>query len=170
MSREGSLGHVKVVYLPTCADHTAPTLAEISAGTEVTSWLTRDGVDTPSKGKTIPTADISQPYDTTTPGAYGGDPISFKFFRDTVEGSDTAWATFPRATAGFALIARFGGSGSPSSLTPALNALATGDRCEIWPITVIAREPAKTAEGEAQTFMVTCSVPVAPEMDAAVGA
>lgn len=121
------------------------------------------------KGKTIPTADISQPYDTTTTGAYGGDPITLKLFRDTVEGSDTAWSTLPRGTTGFALIA-LRWVRVPVVAHPALNALATGDRCEIWPITVIAREPAKTAEGEATTFMVTCSVPVAPELDAAVGA
>ena len=156
MSRTASVGVLKIRYVPTIANKAAPTVAEINAGVDLSSQLTRDGLATPSKGSTIDASDISDAFNSTAAGPYGGDPITAKFHRDAVTGSDTAWSTLPRLTAGYFVVGRFG-------LTP-----SAGQRVEVWPITVISREMADTAENETEKFTVTCAVPTPPNDNAVV--
>jgi hypothetical protein len=155
MARTSSTGVIELRYVPTVANKAAPTVAEINAGVDLTPWLTRDGLDTPQGGSTVDVAGASSRYNATQSGSYGGDPISATFFRDTVAGSDTAWATLPRGTAGYFVIGRFG-------LTP-----AAGERVEVWEINVISRAMVAIADNEAQRFVASMAVPSEPN-DAAV--
>lgn len=154
MPRVGSTGVLDLYYVPTIGNKAAPTVAEIAAGTELTGFLRRDGLSTPASGNTIDVSDVSDRYNSTGTGTYGGDPITATFYRDSVSGDDDAWTALPRDTTGYFVISRFGG-------------VTATKRVEVWPIEVIAREMNDIADNEAQRFTVTCAVPTPPN-DAAV--
>jgi hypothetical protein len=156
MARTASTGVIELRYVPTIANKAAPTVAELTTGAvDLTPWLTRDGLDTPQGGSTVDVAGANSRYNATQSGSYGGDPISATFFRDTVSGSDTAWTTLARGTAGYFVIGRFG-------LTP-----TAGERVEVWEINVISRAMVAIADNEAQRFVASMAVPSEPN-DAAV--
>jgi hypothetical protein len=165
MSRIASTGVIALKFVPTIGSKTAPTVAEIAAGTDLTALLTRDGLTTPSDGSTIDVAGANDRYNATASGSYGGQPITAKFFRDTVTGTDTAWTTLPRQTTGYLVIRRFGGSTNSSG-----DAFAAAQKVEVWPIDVLSRTMLPIADNEAQKFEVQCAVPSAPEQNATVAA
>lgn len=159
MSRYGSTGVIQLHYVPSIADKTAPTTTEIDAGTDLSGFLLRDGLSTPLPGSTMDTADVSSDYSKTGRGSFGAEPISVTLHRD--DAADTAWDTLPRATTGFLVVARQGGSGAGGDL-------AAGDPVEVWDIDVISREPVDIADNQTQRFVATCAVPDTPELDAVV--
>lgn len=163
MARKMPIGNIKVWFLATPpANKAAPTAAEVTAGVDLTPFLQRDGLKTPKKGNTVDIADISDPYNSTAPGTYGGDPITLGLFRDDT--TDTAWTTLlpvsastPLGTSGAFVIRRFGGSST---------AIATSQKVEVWPVSVISAEVDDTGE-KATAFTVTCAV-TSPPNDRAV--
>jgi hypothetical protein len=161
MSRSASTGVVKVQHVPTIANKAAPTVAELGAGTDLTPFLTRDGLTTPSDGSTIDVAGLDSRYNSTASGSYGGQPISLKMFRDSVSADDDGWTALPRQTAGYLVIRRFGGS---------TVAFAAAQKVEVWPIDVLSRTMMATADNEAQKFEVQAAVPTEPNLDATVAA
>lgn len=161
MSRQGSTEVIKVQFAPTVANKAAPTVAELTAGTDLTPFLTRDGLDTPLEGSTIDTAGANSRYNSTGAGTYGGQPITLKMFRDSVAADDDAWSALPFGTTGYLVVRRFGGSST---------AFAASQVVEVWPIEVVTRKPLPIADNEAQKFEVSCAVPTPPEMDATVAA
>jgi hypothetical protein len=165
MSRIASTGVIAVKFVPTIGTKAAPTVAEIAAGVDLTGLLTRDGLNTPSEGSTIDVAGANERYNATASGSYGGQPITAKFFRDTVTGSDLAWSTLPAQTQGYLVIRRFGGSTNSSS-----DAFAAAQKVEVWPIDVMDRTMLPIADNEAQKFEVRMAVPTAPVQSATVAA
>jgi hypothetical protein len=158
MSRKNSTGVIEVRYVPTIASKSAPTVAEITAGTDVTDFMTRDGLTTPQGGSTADASDAGSRYNSTVAGSYGGEPITMKFHRDSVSADDDAWTTFPRGTAGYLVVNRFG------------VAIAAAAKVEVWPIEVISREMMAIADNETQKFTVVCAVPSEPNDNAVVAA
>lgn len=161
MSRQGSTEIIRVYFVPTVASKTAPTVAEINAGTDLTPFLTRDGLDTPLDGSTIDTAGANSRYNSTGRGSYGGQPLVVKMFRDSVPADDDAWTTLPAGTTGNLVVRRFGGS---------TTAFAAAQKVEVWPIEVSTRKPLPIADNEAQKFEAHLAVPTPPELDATVAA
>lgn len=168
MSRIQFRGTGALVWCATIASKTAPTAAEINAGVRLTLQLTNDGLDTPKSGKTIDIADASDLFDKTAPGSFGGNNGKLTFYRDTKSSLDLAWSTLPDGAVGYLLVARFGlaqdatGKGTPSGTATA------GDRCEVWPSTVISRSPAAIADGKAQVFDCDVAFQDSPATDAVV--
>lgn len=164
MARVASTEVLRLQFVPTIASQAAPTVAELTAGTDLTPWLTPDGLNTPLNGSTIDVQAANSRYKATAPGSFGGDPITAKFFRDdaTSGGADTAYTTLPRLTTGYFVIRRMG----PTSAT----AFAAAQKVEVWPITVISSNPMATADNEAQKFEVSCSVQPAPSITGVVAA
>jgi hypothetical protein len=163
MSRTGSTGVLALRWVPTIANIAAPTVAEINAGTDLTSKLTRDGLDRPLDGQSIDTADVSNGHNNTAPGSFGGQGVTGKFLRDTVSGSDTAWTTLTRLASGYLVVRPFGGSTGASG-----DAFAAGQRVEVWPSVVNTRKPIPIADNEAQKFEAKFDVTSAPNLDAVV--
>lgn len=165
MPRVISTGIIQLRYVPTVANTASPTTTELTAGKNLTGFLTRDGLTTPYSGSTVDVAGADNRYNSTASGTYGGDPISLKFFRDNGTAlQDVAWSTLPPQTTGFIVIHRFGAGASKNSQ----GAPASGDRVEVWPIDVISREMMQTADNEAYKFEVRCAIPTPPNLDAVV--
>lgn len=174
MSRYGTSGQLGIMFVPTIASIAAPTVTELGAGTDLSTYLTRDGLKTPASGNTVDSSVIASAYTPQVPGTYGGDAVSLTCQRGSkggVGGDDTAWSTLIRGTQGFLVVARSGwaqdattGLGTPGG-TPTV-----ADRCEVYPVSVLTRAMADTAENQTSRFDATLTVTADPNLDAVVAA
>lgn len=165
MSRTGSTGVIRVDYVATIAAQAAPTVAELTAGVDLTPQMCRDGLDTPLDGSQVDVAGANDRYNATAAGTYGGQPVVYKGFRDKVFASDVAYATLPPGTTGFLVVRRMGGATGVSS-----DAYVAAQKVEVWPIEVMDRNPMPIADNEAQKFEAKMAVPKPPSMTAVVAA
>lgn len=156
-----SSGDLRVAWLPAVAHNTLAevTMAEITAGTDLTDLIVSDGVSTPNNATTVDVSTIGTRQVKTAPGRYGGDPIEITFLRKTALADDEAWTTFTKDATGFLLIGRFQVDGK---------AFAAGDRVEVWPVTVMSRQSLNVATNDANKAMARLAVPNVPNDNAAV--
>ena len=77
--------------------------------------------------------------------------------------SDTAFTTHALDTTGYWVESRRGGTGADG-------ALQLGDRVNVWPITVITRNPNAYTRNGLAMCTVECSVNPAPSIDVAIAA
>jgi hypothetical protein len=111
MARKGTTGESRVWFVPTiAAPGTGPTVAEITAGTDLTPYLTRDGLDAPQSAQTIDASDASSRRDKSIPGNIEAGTVTLKGFRDSVTADDDFYSTLPMDTAGYIVVRDFGGS------------------------------------------------------------
>lgn len=138
----------------------APTAAEVAAATELTDFII--SITANATGNVVPTPKLKSLFETSIPGTSAA-TFTSEMYRDSVSANDTAWNTLPRGTTGVFYISRFGGTGT--GLLP----VAT-NHIETWPINVTSRAASPMTSNTAQTFTLTCSVPVEPAEDAVVAA
>lgn len=147
-------GEVKISWVTTIASVTAPTTAEMAAGTELTGYLST--LDTPLEGESVDSSDLSSAFNKSVAGTYGGG-ASGTFYRDDT--TDTAWTTLPRNTLGHLVIRRFGGSTVD---------YASSDSVEVWPARVIARSPSSLDRNSVQVFNVNFATVDEPTLAATI--
>ncbi|MGH3448676.1 MAG: hypothetical protein ACRDP4_13740 [Nocardioidaceae bacterium] len=151
------------------ADVSAPTASELAAGVDITKFLTRDGLKTPNTGNTIDLSDASSLFNKTGRGSHGGDAAELTCYRDSASDTDDAWTTFVEGTIGFLVPARFGwAQDATTGLGTADGDPTAADRCEVYPVTVISRAVADTADNEATKFVVTLAITDEPALSAVV--
>lgn len=127
-----------------------PTAAEIASAIDLTHFLV--SLNASATGNTVPTPSFDTLFETSIPGTTQG-TLSADFYRDDT--TDTAWTTLPRATSGFFIVSRYGGSGTG-------NKPIAADVVEVWPVRVISRTMANMANNTVMTFTANCSIPVEP--------
>lgn len=135
-----------------------PTAAEVAAADELTEFLI--SLTANSQGNTVPTPKLSSLFEPSIPGTSTAQ-FSAEMYRDSDTAEDKAWNMLPRNTGGVFYIARFGGTGA--NLLP-----ISGDTVETWPVRVTSRSASAMSSNTAQTFTLTCSVPVEPNEAAVV--
>lgn len=139
-------------------DLAAPTIAELTAATDLTDLLV--SLNATTTGNTIPTPRLKRRFETSTAGTAAGS-FSADFYRDPPD--DDAWVLLPRGTVAFVYVSRFGGTGPE-------HRPAVGQSLEVWPIEVSSRAGSNMASNTVQTFTVTGAVPEEPVEDAVVAA
>jgi hypothetical protein len=149
-------GEVRIHAVATISDTSAPTQAEVQAGTDITPYL--QSMDTPLEGNRVPSGDLSSAFRKTSPGKFGGD-ITMDIHRGTTAGDDTAYDLFPRDTQTHIVIRRFGGSS---------NNIITADDVEVWPVRVVTRSPHALDEEALQMVTVDMAATDEPDIDVAV--
>jgi hypothetical protein len=152
-------GKLKIRFVAAIASDAAPTITEINAGTDATPFLR--ALNTPLEGSIVDISDVSSKFNKTAPGTYGGQPVTAEFYRDDVFASDTIWTLLARGVATHIVICRRGGSGTSG-------AIAATDKVDVWPVTVVTRNPAAYARNEPTGFTVEFAVPEEPTEDATV--
>lgn len=145
--------------MPAAAD-LQPLASEVAAATELTDFII--SLTANAQGNTVPTPKLKSLFEPSIPGTSTAQ-FSAEMYRDSVKADDVAWNLLPRNTAGVFYISRFGGTGT------ALLPIAT-DPIETWPVRVTSRAASAMSSNTAQTFTLTCSVPVEPNESAVVGA
>jgi hypothetical protein len=136
----------------------APTAAEVAASTELTDFIIN--INASSTGNVVPTPKLKSAFETSIPGTTTA-TFTSEMYRDSVSANDTAWTMLAKGTAGVFYISRFGGTGTGKLPIAA-------DKVEVWPVRVSSRTASALASNTAQTFTLTCSVPVVPNENATV--
>ena len=139
--------NTRVVWVPTIADTSAPTAAELSAGTDITSYLTKDGLETPADQNMVDNAGLDTNFNAQGVGNYGGG-ITLKCFRTS---TDAAWDLFVYGTEGYVVVAR-----------DSIGGIASGDDVEVYPAQMHQPVMMNTAENERQKFSAKLAVTSAP--------
>lgn len=156
MARYNFLENTKVAWVPTIVDTAEPTTAELGGGTELTDYLTRNGLSRPRQGSRIDVSDLGSRQEKTAPGSKGGGAVTLTCYRD--DDSDTAWTTLTEDSTGF-LVVRDG----VDKATP----WTDGDSVEVYPVEVLSRGMGDTGDAGA-TFTAELAVTGEVEQDATV--
>lgn len=152
-------GVIQVWYVPTIANTSAPSLAVINAGVNLTPYMR--SIDTPLQGSTTDAATADSKFNSTVASTYGGQDLTGEFVRHLATGDDEAWTTLTRGTTGFIVRADRGGSGVDG-------ALAVGDEVNLYEIDIHTRNPAAYGRGALSTFTMAAGVPSEPVEDVAL--
>ena len=147
-----------VGFATTVASKSAPTAANVTAAVDLTHYVI--SINASSQGNTVPTPSFDTLFETSISGTVQAS-FSADFYRDDAD--DLAWETLPRATTGFFLISRFGGTGTG-------NKPQAGDEVEVWPVTITSRTMANMSNNTVMTFTATASIPDEPDEAATVAA
>lgn len=158
MSRYVHEGQTKVAFVTTIASIAAPTVAELGAGTELSSLLTKDGLQVPDQQNMVDSSTLSDTFDAQRVGSWGGG-VTLQGFRDNA--SDDLWDLAVYGTEGHIVVRR----GSAYD-----DAWAAADVVEVYPIQMHEPVPNQTASNEEARFTVACAVTSEPDKRAVVAA
>lgn len=147
-------GKTKVFYIPTIASQTAPTQAELTAGTELTNLIgSMSGFN--FKSTTIDIPNFGSRQTPKIPGENTSDDSSMNFYEDDT--SNPIRTTLAKDVTGYILIA-------PAGLT------AAGSKVDVFPIQVSANTRQYTTANEAAQFVVDYAITAAVSQDATMAA
>ena len=155
-------GIAQLHYVATIADPDAPSLAEITAGTELSAYLRPGGDWSPIEGSTADASTVDSAFNKTARGTFGGQPFTGMFSNDSTPGGDTAWSTLPRGTTGYFVVSYYGGGGADG-------ALQNGDTVTVFPIDVYTRKRSNYTRNEIAVFQVDAAVTDEPSEDVVIG-
>lgn len=149
----------KVYWLDTApADPAAPTVTEITAGTDITPFIPKDGFNPGTSNNRVAAGDLSTAFDAEVMGSHGSQ-LTVSSFMDDGAGSNTAFDTY-------------GVRGATGAIVVCWRAAAAADEpCFVWP-DVEAGSPIlpTTAANERQTFDAEFAVRAEPDYHATVAA
>jgi len=138
--------NLKVKWVTTIADPTAPTTLELSAGDDLTPYIPVSGVDRPSQQNQASLAMLDDAFISESPGTWSVGPINLTFVRDPAnEDATHPWQLFSYGTAGFLVI-------SPN------DSFDSADEVSVY--TVTSHEPAEMPSAENTKQQFTVSFPV----------
>jgi hypothetical protein len=132
----------------------APTVAEITAGTDLSRLTPVDGVGQDITENEVTTPLLGDKFIVSDPGTWSA-RNTMTFMRHKAAADDDAWTLFQADTTGYLLVSRF----APAA------ALA---RVEVYHVRVGKRRMNAAAQNEHQKFEVTMYSQEAPALDAAV--
>jgi hypothetical protein len=146
---------MKVVWLPTApASESAPTVANITAGTNLTAEIPVNGIEKGGSANNASQAMLGDAYVAEEPGTWSR-TLTITFMRDVA--ATLAWDLFDYKTSGWFVF-------SPTGL------LTAGTKVEVWKVTSHERQGLASAENEYQKFSVNFAVVKAPVLDATIAA
>ncbi len=91
-------GNVRISWVTTISNTSAPTVAELNAGTDLTSWITPDGWNVTTSEAEVDNSALNSTDDTRLPGRRSDDiEITFKHQGD----SAAPWTTFASKPSGY---------------------------------------------------------------------
>lgn len=150
MARYTPDGKTSIYWVTTISNKSAPTAAEISAGVNLTAFLAPEGFDGTPTTQVVDAAGIDDTFDIKAIGTWGSVPKG-TFFRD--DGTDTAWNTLPRGTAGFWVLREH----VTSTTSP-----TAGQKVDVYPCTLQQPVKGPITKNEMQKFTSEAAVTGAP--------
>lgn len=134
-------GFITVWWVTTLSSTTSPTAAQITAGVNLTSYITKDGLDVSPDQDTIDTTSLNSLTETEDLGMAKVD-MSLTMKRQS---TDTAWTTFASNPSGYLVIRR--GVANSTAATAA-------QKVEVYTARASNRIPLKPAKNEVEKFQV----------------
>jgi hypothetical protein len=157
MTRRTHEEYTRIWWVATIASKTAPTVAEITAGIDISPFVPKDGLKVGSTNNKVKSDDITTAFMSEIPGSYGN-AVSLTCFRDDT--TDTAWTAFQtRGSLGFLVVRR---------MIPYTTALAIGQKAEVYPGATGQPLLADTAENERMKFTVDVMISSTPVLSATI--
>jgi len=151
-------GITKFFWVPTITTKTAPTVAEITAGTALTAEIAEvNGFE--FVNQLIETPDMASTFTSKITGGDSIDDSSIVFYQKKT-GTDTIKAALAKGNVGHVVIFDRGTAGANA---------AAADKCEVWPAVVASNSNQYTADNEAAKFNVVFAC-TDPKVDATVAA
>lgn len=154
-------GKVKVALVTTISTISAPTAAELTAGTDITNLLTADGlVGFQAETAEVDTTSLGSTFDTKMPGraSFSGTKLRLK----KQSGTDTVYTTYVRDTATHVVVRRDGSAAS--------EAFASADAVEVYPVVVGELQPMDPEPNTVQRYELPVLVSSQPNLRAVVAA
>lgn len=154
--------HTTVIWVPGddgVANIEAPTLAEIAAGSDVTCFITRDGLNPGGTNNKVDGAGLCTRIDGQTVGTVGYD-FTLRMFRDNASGGDDAWDLANWGDLGFLVVRRGVMYG---------DVFAAGQAVEVYEAQMGEPIPASSAQNTSQAFELGLAIANA-ELKAVVAA
>jgi len=153
-------GRTRIYSVPTIANINAPTVAELNAGTDLSSLVTADGLEG-FQADTAPvdTTAINSTYNTTLPGRITLDGNTLTLKKQT--GTDTVYNTFVHSYATNIVIRR-----DVTSST----AWTAAQKVEVYPGQCGQKKDMPPAPNEIHKYQVIFFVSPAPSQEATVAA
>jgi hypothetical protein len=147
---------LSVWWVTTLSSTTAPTAAQINAGTVLTASVPVDGVNLSGTRNNASQAMLGDAFVTEEPGTWGTG-LEITLVREST--TDTIWALFAGAykTTGWIVLRRSG-----------TGVAAAAQKVEVYPCTTHEPQMLASAENEYAKFTVTFSVTAKPELEATV--
>jgi hypothetical protein len=157
MARVAIDGTIKVVFTQTISNMAEPTIGELTNGTELSTWITKDGLNTPADVNNVDDSALTDTFDAQVPGTFGG-ALELTMKRDDT--TDTAWDLVTYGLEGFIVIRR---------QKDWDDAFAAADDVEVYPGAWHQKIPVTPASNEQHRFTVQFPVrSPGPELEAAV--
>ena len=156
MARLAYDGRTNVYWLTVLDDVTAPTEGEIAAGTDITSFITKDGVQPNLTTNNVDSATIAEIFDAQVVGTFGAD---FQLTMKRDDTNDTAWDLCVYGTAGYIVVDEFNESGTAPS---------AGDPVDVWPAQMHQPTPANSSSNTEKTFTESFAITAAPQFSVLV--
>lgn len=141
------------------ADMAAPTVAEVNAGTDVTCFITKDGLNPGGSTNKVDSAGLCKRVDSQSIGSVGYD-FGLKMFRDNASGGDDAWDLAVWGSEGY-LVVRRG--------VPYATAFAAAQKVEVYKAQMGEPVPTSSAANANQAFDLALAIDDA-ELKATVAA
>lgn len=154
MSRLVYEERTNVYWVVSIATTSTPSVAEITAGVNLTNFVAKDGVNTNVTGNKVDSATIAESFNAQVVGSWGSD-LSLTMFRD--DSADTAWNTCVRGSNGYIVVDRF----NPSGTLP-----GNGDKVEVYPAQMQQPRPENSAQDTQVRFVEDFAVTSRPYLSA----
>lgn len=153
-------GNIKVTYVPTIANKSAPTVAELDAGTDLECVITADGFAPTVNEEVVSVPKLCETIVAEGPGR-ATHQIVLTMVRKDTSSEDIGWTTMVRSTEGY-LVIRYG--------VPYDTAYAADQDVQVFPGKSGERRPQAPEANSATMFQSQWYVSAQPDLDAVVAA
>lgn len=147
-------GMIRVAFVPTILDITAPKVTELTAGLVLSSQMTPDGLKTDISDTMVDSSDFDSTFDSERVGR-SKPSLSVKLKRQI--GVDTALTTMKKNVNGFLVVRR-----GPMT---AKTAWTAADKCEVYPVVCGSRAPSQ-GPNSMQAYEIPLGSTSEPALDA----
>jgi hypothetical protein len=156
MARYANDGMIRIQVVASISNIAAPTTAELNAGTNVTNFVTKDGLTVPANQNMVDNASLAETFDSQVVGSFGG-ALTLTGIRDAA--TDTFWDLVVYGT-NTHLVVRRG--------VATATAYAAAQKVEVYPIQWHEPVPVQTSANEQGRFTATAAVRSQPNYKATV--
>ncbi|MFF4489415.1 hypothetical protein ACFY0F_23450 [Streptomyces sp. NPDC001544] len=151
-------GMTRVAWVSSIANISAPTAAELTAGSDFTTRITPDGLKLDPSTADVDTSSLASTFDTKTVGRVGFD-VELTFKRGTTGAEDLPFTTLKYGVSGYLAVRR----GVAYS-----TAWTAGQKVEVYPITCGEPQNSSPAANEVLKFVSPMKVTSQPSTNATV--
>lgn len=158
MARYFRRGTTKIYFVPEIEDVDAPTESEMGAGMEISCDIAEVSGFTFTNSP-IDTPDMCAEFVKRIPGEDTAEDSELTFYEDDT--SNPLFTTLAKGSSGFIVFFPYGTSGVAGEP-------ATGDDCEVWPVSVARLAREWSAGNDAARFMASFTITDVPGLQSVV--